>query len=477
MTALAVAHPTGLARPPRHYTLRDPGLESRGAQVAKVACALGRPFLPWQAYVADVATEINPPGSHFFWRYQIIVIVVPRQAGKTTLMRSILTDRCITRAGTSVVMSAQLGKDSSDRWEDLVQDVEDGPLGAFVSVKRGKGDQRCIWPNRSKIEPFTPTKKGVHGKSPHVGLLDEVWAFSKEDMDEVLTALNPAMVTKRDRQLFIISAAGDATSTYLNELIDACRAVPAGQRAEIAYFEWSADEDADPYDPETWEFHPGLDGLITLEDLAVESKPENNSHANWLRSYLNRRIVSSSTILDLDAFDALAGDQEQPAADAVAYAFDVAIDRTSASIWASWRDDAGRLNLRVFKTGPGVDWLEAEIRDLLAAGRVVGADDGGPNRLTIDRLTRAGLPIQTLSGRDAATAWTALKAAIKAGPAALVHDGEPALHDALAVAAEKRVADAVMLDRRNSLGAIDPALAASTAAWYADHLLTSIPFG
>ena len=54
------------------------------------------------------------------------------------------------------------------RWEDLVEDLEvpGSPLARFVDVKRGKGDQRCAFPNASKISPFPPVEDGLHGETP-----------------------------------------------------------------------------------------------------------------------------------------------------------------------------------------------------------------------------------------------------------------------------------------------------------------------
>lgn len=477
---MSALHPSGLARPPRYATARNPALASRGKQVEAIARALARPLKPHQQYIADVATELNPPGSHFLFRYQVVIILLPRQSGKTTLMRPILTDRCITRPRTSVVMSAQLGKDSSDRWEDLVVDVEDGPLGRFVKILRGKGAQVLTWLNRSKIEPFTPTKKGVHGKSPNVGLIDEAWAFSKEDMGDVMVALNPAMITKRDRQLYIISAAGDATSTYLNELIDECRKdLDEGAYTTTAFFEWSPPEGADPYDEATWEFHPGLDGLITIEDLREEAKPTKNSHAAFLRSYMNITTRQREhTVIELDTFDALLTEATAlPDADAVSFAYDVAIDRTAASVWAAWRDDAGIMQLRVGHTDEGADWLAGYLRAALDAGDIVhlAADDGGPARVVTDQLVRAGHTVQTLAGRDFATAWTSLKGEMTAATPTVAHDGSTALRAAVEVAAEKRMGDSTALSRSMSLGPIDPLLAATVAAWYADRLPSAVP--
>src|SRR5690606_16390286 len=100
--------------------------------------------------------------------------------------------------------------------------------------------------------------------------------------------------------------------------------------------------------PAAWEFHPGLYGLITLDDLANEAKPANNTHADFLRGFMNHPTkVRAQTVLDLDALDALAGPQTPPPPSESVFAFDVAIDRTTASIWRAWIDDAGRTQLRV----------------------------------------------------------------------------------------------------------------------------------
>src|SRR5690606_19785274 len=135
------------------------------------------------------------------------------------------------------------------------------------------------------------------------------------------------------------SAAGSADSEWWNELVELGRRSVNDPRSRVAYFEHSADPEADPYDPATWEFHPGLEGLITIDDLAEESKPENNKHADFLRGFLNTSTrTRDHTVIDLERFDSLAGDQETPDPSRVAYGYDVAIDRTAASVWTAWRD-------------------------------------------------------------------------------------------------------------------------------------------
>lgn len=476
-TTRRVLLPEDLRRPPRYATRRDPSRATRGGKVAVLAAEMGKPLLPHQQYIADVATELNPPGSRLRFRYQLVVISLPRQTGKTTLMRPIFLERTLSRPGTQAFMTAQLGKDAAARWEDLVSDVEASVLlSTFATVRRGKGDQRCTFPNRSFIAPFAPGKKALHGYTPPLVFVDEGWAFSSDEGADLMRAVRPAQITRPDRQLFIVSAAGDNDSTWWHELVEAGRAAVDDPTSTMAYFEWSAADDADPYDPSTWDFHPGLDGLLSLEDLANEAKPENNTHADFLRGFLNRSTrVREHTVVDLDTWDTLHNASQQPPADPwqVVYFYDVAVDRTAASVWGAWLDETGRVQLHVAERRPGVTWLVDYVADLATRAPTIGADDGGPARVVTDELRRRGVDVTALSLRDYATAWTAFKADVE--DQRIGHDASPALRAALETAAERRAGEQQVISRRDSLAPVDPLVAAMGAAELARRLSSTIP--
>lgn len=461
--------PEDLPRPPRYATRLTQGLPNYGHQVSTLSGRIGRPPLPWQQYAAALLTEQNEPGSHFFWRYQTVVILVPRQAGKTTLMRSVVGQRCIARPRTEVIMAAQLGKDSSDRWADLIDDLETSPrLASYLDIKRGKGSEVAKWPNRSKILPFTPTVKGVHGKSPNTALHDEAWAFSTEDIEPVLTAVNPAMITKRDRQRFIISAAGDASSTWLNGFQDDLRETCNQPGSTTAYLEWSPPaDDIDPEDEAEWDYHPGLDGLITIDDLRAARAEKDMTPQAWARSYMNLRQRGRKAIVSLISWDLRRNrKQKPPAPESVAYAFAVAEDRSRGSIWTAWVDAAGITQLHVFETFDNLGKLATAVSDLVESGVTMYADDGGQTRVMVAHLTTKKVPVETVPG--GAPAWATFKGGVK--EATIEHDGSPAVRDALEVAAEARRSGLAVLDRVKSLGPIDALEAAMVATWFAPRL-------
>src|ERR671910_3063351 len=73
-----------------------------GRKVAEVAEALGIELLPWQRQVADVALE------HVRGRlaYRDVVVSVPRQSGKSTLVLTVIVHRLLS-ARTHAVYGAQ----------------------------------------------------------------------------------------------------------------------------------------------------------------------------------------------------------------------------------------------------------------------------------------------------------------------------------------------------------------------------------
>ena len=91
----------------RYATVRT-DRESLGHEVAAVAAQLGQPLMPWQRQVADVALELLP-GTHTP-AYREVIVTVPRQAGKSSLVLCIELQRCLRWPGAPrVAYSAQTG--------------------------------------------------------------------------------------------------------------------------------------------------------------------------------------------------------------------------------------------------------------------------------------------------------------------------------------------------------------------------------
>jgi Phage terminase-like protein, large subunit len=475
MTALDVEAPTAAA--PTYATRRDPSAPTAGGRVAVIAKALGTPLMPWQRYVADVALERHPDDPTR-WRYPTVVVTVPRQSGKTTLVRAVAVERALSAPRRLIFATAQTGKDAGERWKDLVSRVEDSPLGPHVTVYRGAGAQALHLPNASQIRSFAPTPKSIHGYTPHLVIVDEAWAFDEAQGSDLMAAIRPAQITLPDRQLWIVSTAGTEESHLLKELVRDGRAAVQDPGATLAYFEWSAPEDRDTYDQTGWLFHPAIGHTIRLEDLAAEAAA--NTRANFERGFLNRWTTTTEPAFDLDAFAALAG-QVPPASSVashrLAVAFEVARDRSAATIHVAWVGDDGRTYARAHRSEVGVSWLVDELETIwttVGPGELV-CDDYGQNRPIVRELTKRGVTVRTLTPREWADAFGSLLAHIE--DRTLVHDGSVNVRAAAEAAATRTLGTdgGLALSRKDSSAPIDALASLVVAVSRASHLYAAIP--
>lgn len=464
-----------LAPPAKYATARTPSNQTLGPAAARTSLALGEPFMPWQQLVADVALELDPdrPGC---WRYPLVVITVPRQAGKTTLMRAIRTTVALVRARRVILMTAQTGKDAKKQWNKLVARATDrqSPLAPFAAVRQSQGSEALTLPNGSAISPFAPTPKSVHGDTVHLWDIDEAWAFSADEGQALIDALDPTQITVPDRQAFLFSTQGTADSAWWAEYVAAGRAATADPTARMAYFEWSAPTDEDgapiePYAPDTVaSFHPAVGHTQALPDLMDKAK---GPAAVWQRAYLNlapgKGAANASGIdpagwAELGLPEHGGGAQPRPAGAQVSIGYAVAGDRSGASIWAAW--PAGeRTHLQLVASQPGAAWLPGALVELqrTLAPRVIVANDGGLTRNATAEARRLGVQVTTYGVRDYTEASTALVAAVADGE--LSHDGAQGLADAIDVAVLRPMGGSRGYDARASGGPIDHLQAALVA--------------
>lgn len=441
---------------------------------------LGTPLLPWQALVADVAGERVPDparcvscrdGSAYChtcpYRYPVVVVTVPRQSGKTTLMRAVAVERCMALPDLPAFYTAQTGKDARDRWNDLVKQVNRSPLKGRVQIRRAAGQERLVFPNGSEFRCFAPTPSSLHGYTPPLVMLDEAFAHDDATGNDLMGAIGPAQITLSHRQLWIVSTAGTADSGFLNKWIEAGRNRAPG----VALFDWGAGPEVENiYDPEAWwEFHPAL-GILCTEE-AIQGQAAHLSRSEFERAYGNRPTVTESHEIPAEVWRALGPSdtrvQVPPAAgEPLVLSYDVAHDRSASAIVATWSGAEGRRNSRVVDYAPGMGWVADRITDYRARWnvRAVVADDGGPAREVTDVLRRLHVPVEVTNAREFATAWGFLMQHLAAVD--LLHDGSPVLASAASSVVTRPMGDGQAPSRRNSAADVSALVALMVGAYF-----------
>lgn len=455
------------------YSTRRTDRPSLGPKVGRVAAALGTPLMPWQQHVADVALEVDPTTGRLVYRE--VVLTVPRQSGKTTLILAVAVHRALGFGGAQrIVYAAQTRNDARKKWEDdHVAALEASPIGRHspkpYRVRKTNGNEAIIWRNGSMHGITANTEKAGHGGTLDLPFIDEAFAQVDYRLEQ---AFKPAMITRPQPQLWVVSTAGTPESVYLWDKVVAGRErVEDGATDSVAYFEWAADPGADPGSVETWkacmpallhEGNPG--GTQPIEAVAAEyasmALPE------FKRAFLNlwdaRRgdpVISAEDWLDRQARSEMA--------DPVALAFDVSPDRSSAAIGAASPSTVQRdkIHLEVVEHRSGTGWVVPRLVELRQAHRplAIVCDAAGPAGGLLAQASAAGLDVTVVSTREHAQACGGFYDGVMDDE--VVHIGQPELAAALDGADRRIVSDSWLWARRSSSVDICPLVAVTLAKW------------
>lgn len=359
---------------PRFATPRDERFPTHGTAVGEIARRLGRPLMPWQQDLVDVAYEYDPASG--LLRYDEADIVVHRQAGKTTITlakkihrltvmaRQLGPQRSTYTAQTRLAARKKLERDfaellrASSSFREVTNAKARPSKATDWRLSLNNGSEAIQFGRGSFLQIDAPSRTGGHGDTLDDGTIDE--AFAHED-DTVEASMRPAMATRRNAQLWVISTAGDGQSKYLWRKVLAGRAAhEAGRHGRVCYVEYSAADDADPGDPATWRGCMPALGITITEDF-VRSEWERAQRKGqegidtFCRAYLNQwpevpvlEEEVAPTAFDVEAWAALA-DPDAPRGGSVVFGVDIGADRV-AHVAVAWRRDDGDVQVMLADT-------------------------------------------------------------------------------------------------------------------------------
>lgn len=381
--------------PAKHHPERDPSWKTEGGEIARTAALMGVELMPWQRKAVDVATEYRlGADGHRHYRYREVIITVPRQSGKTTLVGPVQLHGSLTRPRSQSFFTAQTGKDARKRMGALIDLVGASPAAPLFKPVRAAGGSGFACPNGSYLLHFAPTKSALHGETPFRVTFDEFWKYDKDLGVALEGAASPGQITLGDRsQLWWISTKGTIDSEFMNDKVTAGLTDPT-----VCVIEYSLPDGADPYDPASWWlFHPALGNTITEADLQRETRL---AKSEWLRAYCNLVTITEHAVIDLDHWDTLAAlDAPAPDRSEISLAFEVAPDNAMAAVVASWRDAAGTPHIRTVHRAAGSAWLVPYVSELMYEWELttVTCDGAGPAQRHAADLEARGYEVRRLS--------------------------------------------------------------------------------
>lgn len=495
--------------PPRFGTPRNPERETLGPEVGKVAERLGKPLMPWQQHAVDVALEIDPETGELW--YEEVVITVPRQSGKTTLILAILIWRCVMLASsigfqtcTYIAQSGKMARRKLERefarllrasksFVEIPQRSRDRPTRSNEwKLSMNNNGEHILFGTQSYLGIDPPTEDAAHGDVLDMPVIDE--AFARED-DLVEQAVDAATVTRWSPQTFVISTAGNERSKFLGRKVLAGRQAVDDLNSRTCYMEWSVPEDEEHWDdPDVWaRYLPALGHTITAKRLLarldkakrnpdeVEEDGYEPGVAGFKRGYLNiwprfpqfgSAHVQSE--IDPELWKARAVEDSEIAG-RVVLGVGVSKDGLSASIVVAGRCADGVPHVETLERSSGTWWLEKRLRDFAEKWNpaVVAWDNGGPARVVSPDIMRsavAGSPpadLMPLTGREWSAACERFKRVVEGDDAddrpGIRHLGDLYLLDAIGGCLRRDVGEGWKWDVDASVSDISPLLAATAA--------------
>lgn len=328
---------------------------------------IGHTPLPWQEEAAGLIGAIREDGTP---RYRTVTLSTPRQSGKSTLVRAVLSARAKRFPNQSLYISAQTRLDATKHLEIL------GNSLTGVKVRFGVGNERITWPNGSTLQVVAPTPGGAHGLTISQVVLDELWAVQPHLMAGVV----PATVANRHAQMVLISTMGTVDSTVWNDLVAKGRESVEDAGSEMAYLEYSAESDQDVFDEALWPtFMPALGHTQTVE--AVRFQRDTLSPSEFVRAFGNRTTVTLNIVFPDEWLREAWRIIEPPAR--LVLAVDVNEEPAGAALASGHLTDEGSA-VRMIEWRYGTPaWVPGKVREVLQNRQVdaVVADFGGPARV------------------------------------------------------------------------------------------------
>lgn len=443
-----------------------------------------QPLIPWQRYVVDVAHEVDSSG---LFVYDIIVVTVPRQAGKTTVDLSCSVTNSLMGDRRRTWYTAQSGQHATDKFLEMLELWEGSAIAQLgPQRRRSNGSAGLGFVNGSKFRPFPPVEGALDGKQSDRTSLDEFWYWTSQQYAVLRQSFAPTQTTRekltgQKPQTWIWSTEGTVESTALNDMLDMLRGSDAPPN--IAFFDWGLYPDEDPDDLDTvYLRHPGAGFLFTREALDGFRAQFQDSPGEFARAFGNRRTGATERVIPAEAWRAGRWDNETPPAPGrVCFAAAVGVDGVDATITATQLHGPGTLSA-VVKDG----WMEGSygaIPKLLAlhekypdAGFAI--DPNGPSAALHDEAERAGLPLVPLNTGDVIAATQATFAGItNPRGATWRYRPHPKLDAAAELASKRFAGDGTWLfGRRASVGSISALESANLGSYGIHHLPAQMAF-
>ena len=381
----------------------------------------------WSRQTVDIGTALDADGHPL---YRTVAVIQSRQNAKTTKLNTVMAAWC--SLGLRVAFTMHERNKARAKWL-LLADALEGRWPKRFRAQRRLGDEVLHHVDSGGlVMVVSPTDAGGRSDTWDRIVADEA-AFLRPDF---LAAARPAMVTRRDAQIWLVSSAGHDGSHDLQAAREAALAEYHDGEATTALIEWGVADSADPKNEEVWPAAvPTLDHPGGATRTALRDDLRNMGEPEFAREYLGRWTTRLEVRpVPMGLWGEALRDEMPPVDDLynVVFSVDRAPDQSYAAIVIAGRHtDTGDVWSAVWAHAVGDHWLNAELAaaaEHVRPRRVIGDKLAATEVLALER--RRGRAIEATGATEMALSCAALITSLHGRSARIVRD------DALTVAAE-----------------------------------------
>lgn len=437
-------------------------LASTGWPAVRDKCAdLGIRFDPWQDGTGRVILSKRLDGT-YATSVGGVVLSIPRQVGKTFLFGAIAFALCLLFPGTTVIWTAHHVATADETFAAMQGFARRKKIDPFVS-KVLIDDMTVEFKNGSRVM-FGARERGFGRGFADVDVLvfDEAQILTNRAIDDMVPAQNQA------KNPLLLFAGTPPKPSDPGEVFAAKRMKAiAGESDDMAYIEFSADEDADPDDREQWtKANPSYPKRTPA--TAILRLRENLTEDSFMREALGVWDTSKTKqVIDPDTWR-LRADPSSMAVERLSLGVDVAPDRTMAAVGLAGQRFDGSWHVELDEHRRGTDWVPAWIEERVARNQIHAVVLDERSGLVEERGGRhfvVGTSVQvTLAaaeGKDMAIACAKFFDGVMDG--SVFHTDQPQVNVALSQASKRPLAGGWAWNRRSAVSDITPITAVTLA--------------
>lgn len=446
-------------------------VESLGDEAVDLSADAGLHLDEWQSWTLEQALGFRRDGR---WSSFEVGLVVPRQDGKGSVLEARMLAGLFLLHEQLITYTAHEFKTAQEHFLRISSLIETTPqlMAKVAKVRTSHINMGVELKSGARLRFLARSGGSGRGFSGDVVIFDEAMILRQEAMGALLPTMSARTnVTAGGPQLWYAGTAGSSTSDEA-EVLSSVRDRGIEGSDRLCYLEWSAGDpddhdgkDVDLDDRDEWyRANPAMWGdRPRITEEFVENERAALSDAEFARERLCLwGTAHRQPVIDPDVWKQLADVDSNIDGD-LAFAVDVPPEGGSASIAvAGFRED-GLVHVEVAESQSGTKWTVDWLAERVAKWRpnAVVLDPSSRAGALIPALTKAGVELTTVSGREMAQACGAFYDEVSEGD--LRHLGQPTLNLAVDGARKRTVGDAWAWHRRDTSVDISPLVAATLA--------------